>query len=105
MVELYVAAPDSKEKNKPVKELKAYAKTDILKSGEKTVVTMKVKATDLASYDEVNSQWKVDEGDYQFLVAASSRDIKATLTAKVNGSTEKVNDVLKPNVKLNLLRR
>ena len=66
---------------------------------------MKVKATDLASYDEVNSQWKVDEGDYQFLVAASSRDIKATLTAKVNGSTEKVNDVLKPNVKLNLLRR
>ena len=105
VVELYVAAPNSKENNKPVKELKAYAKTALLNAGEKAVVTLTVKASDLASYDEDNSQWKVDEGEYQFLVAASSRDIKATLSAKVEGAIEKVNDVLKPNVKLNLLRR
>ena len=105
VVELYVAAPNSKENNKPVKELKAYAKTALLNAGEKAVVTLTVKASDLASYDEDNSQWKVDEGEYQFLVAASSRDIKATLSAKVEGAVEKVNDVLKPNVKLNLLRR
>ena len=76
-----------------------------MNAGEKAVVTLTVKASDLASYDEDNSQWKVDEGEYQFLVAASSRDIKATLSAKVEGAVEKVNDVLKPNVKLNLLRR
>ncbi len=105
VVELYVAAPNSKENNKPVKELKAYAKTALLNAGEKAVVTLTVNASDLASYDEDNSQWKVDEGEYQFLVAASSRDIKATLSAKVEGAIEKVNDVLKPNVKLNLLRR
>ena len=34
VVELYVAAPDSKAANKPVKELKAFAKTKNLKPGE-----------------------------------------------------------------------
>ena len=105
VVELYISAPDNKAANKPAKELKAYAKTKTLKAGESETVTLTVKTADLASFDEEASAWVVAEGEYQFLVGASSQDIKATLPAAVKASTEKVHDVMKPEVKLNLLKR
>ena len=105
VVQLYVAAPDSKAANKPAKELKAFAKTKILKPGESETVKMEVKAADLASFDEAASAWVVAEGEYQFLVAASAADIKATLPAAVKASTAKANDVLKPQAPLHLLKR
>ena len=105
VVELYVSAPDNKAANKPAKELKAFAKTKALKAGESETVTMTVKAANLASFDEAASAWVVAEGEYQFLVGASAQDIKATLPAAVKASSEKVNDVMKPEVHLNLLKR
>ena len=105
VVELYVSAPDNKAANKPVKELKAYAKTKQLKPGESETVTMTVKASDLASFDESASAWVVAEGEYKFLVATSAQDIKATLTANAKASQVKAHDVMKPQVKMNLLRR
>ena len=105
VVELYISAPDNKAANKPAKELKAYAKTKALKAGESETVTLTVKAADLASFDEEASAWVVAEGEYQFLVGASSQDIKATLTANAKAQETKANNVLKPEVKLNLLRR
>ena len=105
VVELYTSAPDNKAANKPVKELKAYAKTKLLKPGESETLKLTVKAADLASFDEAASAWVVAEGEYQFLVAASAQDIKATLTAKAKASQIKANDVMKPAVKLDLLRR
>ena len=105
VVQLYVAAPDSKAANKPAKELKAYAKTKNLKSGESETLTLSVKAEDLASFDADASSWVVAQGEYQFLVAASVQDIKATLTASVKAQQTKVHDVLKPQSKMNLLKR
>ena len=105
IVQLYVAAPDSKQANKPVKELKAYAKTPALKPGQSAEVEMTIKAADLASYDETASSWIVDQGTYQFLLASSSQDIRQTLTASVKELKTKAHDVMKPNVKLNLLHR
>ena len=105
VVELYVSAPDNKAANKPVKELKAFAKTKLLKPGESETLTLNVKAADLASFDEATSAWVVAEGEYQFLIAASAQDIKATLSAKVKGQQTKVNNVLKPEVEMNLLKR
>ena len=105
VVELYVAAPDAKAANKPAKELKAFAKTKALKPGESETVTLKVKAADLASFDEAASAWVVAEGEYQFLVAASAADIKATLPTAVKAGTVKVNNVLKLQTPLNLLKR
>lgn len=105
VVELYVSAPDNKAANKPVKELKAFAKTKLLKPGESETVTLNVKAADLASFDETGSAWVVIEGDYEFILAASALDIKATLNATVQAQQTKANDVMKPNVKLNLLHR
>ena len=105
VVELYISAPENKTANKPVKELKAYAKTKQLKPGESETLKLTVKAADLASFDETASAWVVAEGEYQFLVAASAQDIKATLTAKAKAQQTKSNDVLKPEIQMNLLRR
>ena len=100
-----MAAPDSKAANKPAKELKAYAKTKSLKPGESETITLSVNAADLASFDEAASAWVVAEGEYQFLVAASAQDIKATLPASVKNMQTKCNDALKPQAPLNLLKR
>ena len=105
VVQVYVSAPDNKAANKPAKELKAYAKTRLLKPGESQTLTLQVKTADLASFDESASAWVVAEGAYQFLVGVSSQDIKATLSADVKAQTQKANDVLKPQVKMNLLKR
>ena len=64
-----------------------------------------VQAADLASFDEAVSAWVVAEGEYQFLVGASSQDIKATLTANVKAQQTRAHDVLKPQVQMNLLKR
>ena len=105
VVQLYVSAPDNKAANKPAKELKAYAKTRLLKPGESQTLTLQVKTADLASFDESASAWVVAEGAYQFLVGVSSQDIKATLSADVKAQTQKANDVMKPQAKMNLLKR
>ena len=105
VVELYVAAPDSKAANKPAKELKAFAKTKSLKPGENETLTLSITADQLASFDETASAWVVAEGEYQFLVAASAADVKATLTAPVKNQQVKAHDVLKPQTKMNLLHR
>ena len=105
VVELYISAPDNKAANKPAKELKAFAKTKQLKPGESETLTLTVKTADLASFDEAASAWVVAEGEYQFLVAASAQDIKATLTANAKAQQTKANDVMKPQVQMNLLKR
>ena len=105
VVELYVAAPDSKAANKPAKELKAFAKTKSLKPGENETLTLSITADQLASFDETASAWVVAEDEYQFLVAASAADVKATLTAPVKNQQVKAHDVLKPQTKMNLLKR
>ena len=105
VVELFVAAPNSKKLNKPEKELRNYAKTRLLQPGQTETVTMTVKTEDLASFNEKASAWKTDAGVYTFMICSSVNDIEAQTTAKVKAWTKKVHNVMKPNVKLNLLRR
>ena len=105
VVELFVAAPNSKKLNKPAKELRNYAKTRLLQPGESQVVTMTVKTSDLASFNEKASAWKTDAGLYDFLFCSSANDVEAKVSAKVKAWTQKVHNVMQPNVKLQLLRR
>ena len=105
VVELFVAAPNSKKANKPAKELCNFAKTRLLQPGENETVTMTVSTADLASFNEKLSAWKTDAGLYTFMICSSASDVEAKATAKVKAYTHKVNNVLKPNVKLNLLHR
>ena len=105
VVELFVAAPNSKKANKPAKELRNYTKTKLLEPGQTETVTMIVKTEDLASFNEKASAWKTDAGRYEFLICSSANDVEAKATANVKAWTKKVNNVMKPNVKLNLLKR
>jgi len=94
VVELYVAAPAG-TLDKPVQELKAYAKTAQLAPAESQTVTLSVAVADLASFDEAKSAWVVDAGAYKLNIGASSRDIRATTEVSVEASETKVSDVLK----------
>lgn len=105
VVELFVAAPNSKKLNKPEKELRNYAKTRLLQPGQTETVTMKVSTSDLASFNEKASAWKTDAGVYTFMICSSANDIEVASTAKVKPWTQKVHNVMSPNVKLNLLKR
>lgn len=81
-VQLYVSAPEGKL-DKPVKELKAYAKTACLSPNESQVLTLEFPVSELASFDEESWAWTVDNGTYTILFGASSRDIRCTATVDV----------------------
>ncbi|MDL2212863.1 glycoside hydrolase family 3 C-terminal domain-containing protein [Bacteroides sp. OttesenSCG-928-J23] len=97
VVQLYASAPAG-TLGKPMQELKAFAKTKELKPGESQTISLTITTADLASYDEGKSAWVTESGTYKLLVAASSRNAKATLDAVVAEAKEvKTNDVLKLN--------
>jgi beta-glucosidase len=104
VAQVYVQAPKG-ALQKPVQELKAFAKTRELQPGESQTLTMQIQKRHLASFDEAGSQWLADAGQYTFLIGSSSRDIKATATAKLTEYTEKVNNVMAPQQALNLLKQ
>ena len=101
-VQVYVAAPKG-NLEKPAKELKAFGKTRELQPGESQTLRMTLQRRDLASFDEEQSAWIVDAGTYQFLIAASASDIRATASLKVDALKEPTTNALKPQVKLNRL--
>jgi beta-glucosidase len=94
VVQLYVAAPESKYADKPVKELKAFVKTVELKPGESQTVTLKYSKADIASFNTLEQAWITDAGKYKVLIGASSADIKAELPFEIN-TTEWVEKVHK----------
>ena len=79
VVQLYVAAP-GKSMNKPVKELKAFAKTGLLQPGGEQTIQLTISKGDLASYDETSGQWMVEQGEYAGLIGSSSGDIRQRVT-------------------------
>ncbi len=82
VVQLYVAAPQG-TMEKPAKELRAFAKTSVLNPGQKELVKMHVKKSDLASYDNKTLKWTVDKGDYQFMAASSAEEVKLSETIQL----------------------
>jgi beta-glucosidase len=106
VVQVYACAPDGKLE-KPSKELKAFAKTPVLKSGESVVLTMKIALRDLASFDETLNGWVTEAGRYEFLIGSSSADIRGRISTMVNRYEERVSDTLSlpADLHLTLLRR
>lgn len=74
-VQIYVTAPQGNIE-KPVKELKAFAKTKLLQPGESEELTMTIPAQSLASWDESKNEWRADKGKYIFSAAANANDIR-----------------------------
>jgi beta-glucosidase len=93
-VQLYVAAPKGKL-DKPACELKAFAKTRLLKPGESQMITMTFSNYDLASYDESIQSFVTDAGTYQARFGASVEDVRLTVPFKAGSGVVKCHDVLK----------
>lgn len=104
VAQVYVTAPKGAYE-KPAKELKTFGKTRELKPGESQTLKMTLEKRDLVSFDEANSQWKVDAGNYLFQVGTDVESIKGTATLKVAEYTEKTSSACAPNVQLNYLKQ
>lgn len=99
-VQVYVKAPAG-GLEKPAKELKAFAKTKLLQPGESEVVTLSWKLMDMASLNEKSSSWELPKGTYQWMVGASSADVRCTVTQKVSKAQKvKVHNAMIPPCKI-----
>ncbi|WP_455584647.1 beta-glucosidase [Bacteroides sp.] len=104
VVQLYISAPQTSI-SKPSIELKAFGKTKELKPGESEIIELQFTDYDLASFDENNSRWITSKGQYTLFFGSSSKDFKATAPFSVHqDKTWKVNDVLKPVEKVNVMQ-
>ncbi len=83
IAQVYVSAPKNKQMEKPVKELKAFAKTRLLQPGESQTLRMMMKKSDLASWNESLHGWQVDAGTYTIQIGASSADIRGKASIKL----------------------
>ena len=104
MAQIYVAAPKGRLE-KPTKELNAFAKTSLLKPGQSETLKMTIPVRELASFDEANSQWLAEAGQYSFLVGNNVEDIKDGVTLNLPEYIEKTDNVMAPKEKLNLLHQ
>jgi len=104
VAQVYVSAPKGTIQ-KPVHELKAFAKTRELKPGESQTLTMHIQKRDLASFDEAHSQWLAEAGEYLFRIGSSSRDLPLQVSAKLTQYAERVHNAMAPRQPLNLLKQ
>ncbi len=95
VVQVYVSAPDGKL-IKPYQELKAFAKSNELKPGEKETLEIAFNLENLASYDEKSSSWIIEKGNYLVRVGENSKEttVAATLVFDKDFVTEKCRKVL-----------
>ena len=93
VVELYLHALQPKI-DRPVRELKGFAKVALQPNGAKTV-QFRIQPQDLAYFDVGGHQWKADAGDYEIQIGASSRDIRQKAVLRLNADF--TNKVLPPS--------
>ena len=106
VVQLYLSAPTD-EIEKPVQELKGFAKTKLLKPGESQQLSFELDEHSLASFWSGISAWVADKGDYKVRIGASSKDIRLEASFHLPETliVEKVHDVLYPNFYMEELSR
>ncbi|NCP52921.1 MAG: beta-glucosidase [Flavobacteriales bacterium] len=91
---------------KPEKELKGFAKTELLKVGESQTIVIKTNVKDLGYYNTVSHAWTLDAGRYDFMVASHSKAIKLnkeiSLDARIIETTQLL---MSPQVEIKELSR
>lgn len=76
--QLYIKTPEA---GSPIKQLKGFSRTHFKKGEEKTV-TIKVGKDALRHWDVASGKFVIPDGNYQFMVGASSADIHLQQTVK-----------------------
>lgn len=69
---------------RPLKELKAIAKEEILGNTKKEI-TIEVFYRDLAVYDVTSDEMKIEDGKYQIYIAKNVKEILAILEIEIPG--------------------
>lgn len=105
VAEIYISAPSGKI-DKPAEELKAFAKTKLLKPGETQTLKFTFTARDLASFYADKESWIADAGDYVVKAGASSTDIRLQQTFHLANDivVEKVTKALAPHVAIDEMK-
>ena len=75
VIQIYVSKPNSTI-DRPVQELKAFAKTKNLESGESEDLVLSIPISELRYWDEDKSGWALEKGSYTIQSGTSSRDIR-----------------------------
>ena len=75
VVQVYSSKPGSSI-DRPVRELRAFAKTDLLQPGESAELTFRIPVAELQYWDAGKSAWALEAGTYTLEIGASSRDIR-----------------------------
>ena len=81
VVQLYVHDVES-TLARPEQELKGFAKVTVA-PGESRDVAITLDRRSFAVYDVASGSWKVEAGEFEIRVGASSRDIRATATVTI----------------------
>lgn len=68
--------------SRPQKELKGFSK-DLLQPGESKKISMKLNARAFAYYSLPKKAWHVENGEFEILVGASSRDIRLSTKIEI----------------------
>lgn len=84
IVQLYIKNPVVYE-IRPEKELRDFAKV-FLKAGKTKTVTFTLNARAFSYYETRIHDWYAESGDYEILLASSSRDIRLQDTVSITGS-------------------
>ncbi|MGN0515590.1 glycoside hydrolase family 3 C-terminal domain-containing protein [Eubacterium sp.] len=90
IAQVYVADKESTI-YRPVKELKGYKKV-FLNAGEEKEVSVELSKRAFAFYNVKIGDWCVESGDFDIMVAASSRDVKLTATVNVEAPVCEIPD-------------
>lgn len=105
VVQVYVSAPEG-DLSKPYQELKGFAKTKTLKSGEKEIVEIRIPTESLASYDTASASFVMEEGKYDLRVGNHSRNtmIAAAITLDKKAVVRKVVNRMSKDHEIELLK-
>lgn len=76
VAQLYVRPKQAAKINRPVKELRGFAKVELEAGQSKTVSIEELEKYAAAYWDEERDQWCVEKGDYEVIVSDSSKITK-----------------------------
>ncbi|HEY5461785.1 MAG TPA: glycoside hydrolase family 3 C-terminal domain-containing protein [Hanamia sp.] len=86
VAQLYVTSPKVEGKTFPIRRLEGFQKTKTLQPGQTQNISLMVKASDLAFWNEPDLRSVVYNGEYQFQIGFNSRYIAAFSTVKIHGN-------------------
>lgn len=84
VVQLYVHKETSRVKQ-PICSLKGFERVRAIGPGESRTITFTVKYEDLRYYDVISRKMLLEEGVYTFMAGASSKDIRQSMSVKLQG--------------------